>query len=98
MADCVPFRLYVGDDLPDIIQLMYSEMARQGASVSGDERGGKFAVSLPIGGSLRGSFQVDGKSLVVAVDQRPKLLSCSKVETKMQDLILDAKAILRNRK
>lgn len=97
MADCTPFRLYVGDQLPDIIRLMYSEMGRKGARVAGNEQGGTFSIALPIGGSLAGSFEVSGKSLVVNVDSRPALLSCGKIETKMQDLVLDAKAELRNR-
>ena len=97
MADCPPFRLFVGDQLPDIIQLVYSEMGRQGARVSGNEQGGTFSIALPIGGSLAGSFEVSGKSLVVNVGSRPALLSCGKIETKMQDLILDAKAELRSR-
>jgi len=98
MADCPPFRLYVGDELPDIVTLMYSEMGRQGARVSGNEQGGTFSIALPVGGSIAGSFTVSGKSLLVQVDRRPALLSCGKIESKMQDLILDAKVELRNRR
>lgn len=96
MSDCVPFRLYVGEQLPALVPILQAEMKRRGASVSGDDTSGRFSIALPIGGSISGSFCVDGKSLAVEIQSRPAAISCGMIESKMQDFILDAKAILKN--
>ena len=96
MSDCVPFRLYVGEQLPLLVPILQAAMKSRGTSVSGDDNSGRFSIALPIGGSISGSFRVDGKSLAVEIQSRPAAISCGLIESKMQDFILDAKAILRN--
>lgn len=96
VPDCAPFRIYVGDLRPQLIPVMLREMSARGAQVSGDETAGSFSIPLPIGGSIRGRFEMQGKSIAVQIDQRPAAVSCGTIESKLQDFILDAKAILKN--
>lgn len=96
MPDCAPFRIYVGDLRPQLIPIMLREMASRGAHVSGNDTAGAFSIPLPIGGIIRGRFEVQGKSIAVQIDQRPAAVSCGTIESKLQDFILDAKAILKN--
>ncbi len=98
MPDCVPFRLYVGDNVQTVVSVMVGEMQRRGIQVAGAGDSGSFSIPLPIGGTISGSYSIVGKSLAVTVTQRPEGVSCGTIESKLQDLILDAKAELKNRK
>lgn len=95
MPDCVPFRLYVGDDILQIVPLLLGEINRRGGSTSGSTGAGTISIATPLG-AVRGSFRVDGKSLAVEISTRPSAISCGALESKLQDHILDAKTTLRN--
>lgn len=97
MPDCVPFRLYVGDTIQDVLSIMVGEMQRRGFQVSAAHDAGTFSIPLPVGGIICGSYTIAGKSLAISVTQRPEILSCGTIESKLQDLILDARAELKNR-
>lgn len=94
MADCVPFRLYVGEQIHAVMAVLLEELPRRGVSLSAD---GGFAIALPIGGSLRGSIATSGNSLLVTIHERPPIVSCGMIESKLQDFLLDAKAVLKQR-
>lgn len=96
MADCAPSRLFVGDRIADIVPLLMEELRANGASVSGAAGSGKLSISTPVG-PIEGSWTIDGKSLVIEVTQRPSAVSCGRIESKLQDAILDAKNVLRQR-
>jgi hypothetical protein len=98
MPDCVPFRLYVGDNIAEIVAVMIGEMQRRGVQASGTAEAGTFSIPLPIGGTIAGSYSIAGKSLAVSIAQRPDAVSCGTIESKLQDFILDAKAELKNRR
>lgn len=94
MPDCVPFSLYVGEQVEAIVAELRGELVRQGGSASG----GTLSIALPIGGSISGSYQIEGKSIRVSIQNRPSFVTCGTIESKLQDLILDAKVRLKNRK
>ena len=96
MPDCAPFRIYVGDNIHSVLSVLILEMQRRGFQASGTVESGTFAIPLPIGGTVSGSFAISGKSLAVSVIQRPDVVTCGMIESKLQDLILDAKAELQN--
>jgi hypothetical protein len=98
MADCVAFRIYVGDTIAAVMTVLIDEMRRRGLSVAGSAESGSFTISLPVGGSISGTYAVTGKSITVAVSQRPESISCGTIESKLQDIVLDAKAVLKNRR
>lgn len=98
MPDCVPFLLYVGDQIEAIVADLRSEVVRHGGSTSGELPAGVLSIALPMGGSLSGSYRIEGKSIRVSINSRPAFVSCGTIESKLQDLILDAKARLKNRK
>lgn len=95
MPDCVPFRLYVGEQLSAVMGVLTDELPKRGATVDAD---GRFALSLPIGGVIRGRYVASGLSLVVTIEERPTMVSCGMIESKLQDYILDAKAVLKGRR
>lgn len=97
MSDCGPFRIYVGENIQEVVSVLILEMQRRGFQVSGTVESGAFSIPLPIGGTVSGSFALSGKSLAVSVTQRPDVVTCGTIESKLQDLILDAKAELQNR-
>lgn len=97
MADCIPFRLYVGDRIADVVPLLMDELRQKGASVSGTAAAGNLVVNLPVGGSIRGSWKIDGKSLAIEIPQRPSIVSCGQIESKLMDAVLDAKNVLKQR-
>ena len=98
MPDCSPFQLYVGESLEALTPLLLAEMRRRGATVSGTGDSGAFTIPLPIGGSIRGTYRVAGKSLAVEIKSRPTMVSCGMIESKLQDFILDTKAIMKSNK
>jgi hypothetical protein len=97
MADCAPCRLYVGDQIAEVVSVMVEEMARRGVQVAGGVEGGTFSIAIPTIGSIRGKFQLSGKSLAVEIQSRPADVGCGAIESKIQDFILDAKAVVKNR-
>ena len=98
MADCVPFRLYVGDQVAAVVRVLLDDMRQRGATVTETEQAGPFTLPLPIGGTINGSFAITGKSLAITITHRPMFVSCGTLELKLQAFILDAKAELKNRK
>lgn len=98
MPDCAPCRLYVGEHLAEVVSVMIEEMARRGVQVAVTADGGSFSIAIPAIGSIRGKFQVSGQSLLVEIQSRPSDVGCGTIESKIQDLILDAKAVVKNRK
>lgn len=98
MPDCVPFLLYIGDQVEAIVTDLRSEVVRHGGSVSGEVAAGMLNIALPIGGSISGSYRIEGKSIRVSIQNRPAFVSCGTIESKLQDLVLDAKARLKNRR
>ena len=96
MADCAPTRLYVGDRIADIVPVLMDELRANGASVSGSASSGQLSISTPVG-TVKGSWTIDGRSLAFEVSQRPSAVSCGQIESKLQDAILDAKNVLRQR-
>ena len=97
MADCVPFKLYVGDQIGDVVSVLVRELRGKGAIVNGDTESGSISLSLPIGGRIRCHYQRTGNSIEVNISDRPDAVSCGSIESKLQDFILDAKALLKNR-
>jgi hypothetical protein len=96
MPECAPSRLYVGDRIVDIVPLLMDGLRANGASVSGSASSGQLSISTPVG-SIRGAWTIDGKSLAIEIPQRPAAVSCGQIESKLQDAILDAKNVLRQR-
>ncbi|MBI1349239.1 hypothetical protein GC163_23465 [bacterium] len=96
MPDCVPFRLYVGEQVAAVIPILLNGLRHRGGTVTWTDQAGTFSLSLPIGGAITGSFAITGKSLTITITQRPMLVSCGTLESKLQDFILDAKAELKN--
>jgi len=81
-----------------VIPLLISELKRAGANVASSGASGSLTINLPIGGSIRGSWKIDGKSIAVEIKQRPSIVSCGQIESKLQDAILDAKNVLKQSK
>jgi hypothetical protein len=98
MPDCPSFRLYVGDNVAAVVADLYRDLQRQGGSASLIGDAGSFALPLPIGGSIQGNFSIDGTSVKVSIASRPAAVSCGIIESKLQDMILDAKVRLKRAK
>ena len=98
MPDCTPFRLYIGDNIVEVVAIMLGEMQQRGVQATGTPEAGTFSIPLPIGGTIAGSYSIAGKSLAVSIGRRPETVSCGTIESKLQDYILDAKAELKNRR
>ncbi len=98
MADCAPCRLYVGDEIAEVLSVMVEEMQRRGVQVSVGVLGGCFSIAIPVLGTIRGTFKVSGQSLAVEIQSRPSDVGCGTIEGKIQDFILDAKAEVKNRR
>ncbi len=98
IADCVPCRLYVGDQIAEVVSVMIEEMAQRGVHVAGGAQGGTFSMSIPAIGAIRGTFKVAGQSLAIQILARPSSVGCGTIESKIQDFILDAKAVVKNRR
>lgn len=94
MADCAPFTLYIGDNIDGVVAVLRTELQQVGGRVSGDASSGSVSITVP-GGVVRGRYSVTGKSITVTISSRPAIVSCGMIESKMQDITLDAKAQLR---
>lgn len=97
MKDCLPFRIYVGERIDEVVELLKVELQRRKVSVNARDGSGDFLFSISAAGQLSGSYQVDGKSLAIEIHQRPGLVSCGTIEAKMHDIVLDAKTMLPKR-
>lgn len=98
MADCAPCRLYVGDQIAEVVSVMVEEMAQRGVQVAGGLEGGTFLIAIPTMGTIRGTFHISGQSLAVEILSRPPSVGCGTIESKIQDFILDAKAVVKHRR
>ncbi len=96
MSKCQPFRIYLGDKAAELMPLLRSEMGRVGAPVSGNDVSGSFSLGTPVG-LLAAEYELRGKSVLVTVTSKPAAVSCGKIQDKLTDSVLDAKAMLRNR-
>ncbi len=98
MQDCLPFNVFIGDSAAAVLTYLRAELARRGGSATGDASGGDFAIPLPIGGSILGSYVAKGSSVAITISHRPAVVSCGMIEAKVHDIILDAKNAVRQAK
>lgn len=72
------------------------ELRANGALMSGSASYGQLSIRTPVG-SIKGVWKIDRESLAIEITQRPAAVSCGQIESKLQDAILDAKNVLRQR-
>lgn len=97
MGDCTAFRLFVGEQLPDLMPVLLAEIQKHGGTCSGTLQNGSISISVPLGGVISGAFQTSERTLIIEIHSRPGFISCGTIESKLQDLILDAKLLLRRK-
>lgn len=97
MGDCTTFRLFVGEQLPDLMPLLIAEIQKHGGTCTGTQQAGSISISVPLGGTIAGAFQISGRSLVIEIHSRPGFITCGTIESKLQDLILDVKLSMRRK-
>jgi hypothetical protein len=88
----------VGAQVAEVISVMVEEKVQRGVQVAGSAEGGTFSISIPAIGAVRGTFNVAGQSLAIEILGRPSSVGCGTIEPKIQDFILDAKAVVKNRR
>lgn len=59
---------------------------RAGGSLTGDTNQGTFQASTPIG-AIQGGYTVNGQEITIAIDKKPFLLSCNRIETELRGVM-----------
>jgi len=97
MADDAPIKMFVGENISGIVMELLQQLRQRGASASGTNQAGSFSATVPGAGMISGSYAAAGQSLEISLHNRPENISWSTIEAKLQDFVLDAKAVAKNR-
>lgn len=79
MASCKFLFNFNGD--PNILyQRALSEAQKYGAKIDGGLEGGSFHITI-LGGNYRGSYQLQGSTIIVELYSKPLFIPCSLIES-----------------
>jgi hypothetical protein len=82
MAQCnfsIPF-----STSPDALSAKAQQaITRAGGNFQGDSNAGNFDVSTPLG-DIRGSYVIQGNSIMVTIASKPFLVSCGMIEKQLR--------------
>ncbi len=79
----IPFE----EDAEMLIKRAKIEITRAGGSLMGNALEGDFQASTPIG-SIKGSYQIEGKNISIAVTKKPFLLSCKRIQKELTVIMI----------
>lgn len=82
MAHC-KFSIEFSDSPESLIQKANAGLAQVKGNFIGDTNQGSFTVPTPLG-SIKGSYVIEGSTITIDVQDKPMLLSCSRIESELR--------------
>ncbi|MCW3112011.1 MAG: hypothetical protein JWR18_407 [Segetibacter sp.] len=81
------FNISFSGDAESLLRRAKQEIESAGGSLVGNASQGEFQAKTPIG-SVRGSYQVEGQQISLAITKKPMLLSCRKIEKELTSVMV----------
>jgi hypothetical protein len=69
-----------------LVQKAKTAITSNGGQFDGDESSGAFIISTPVG-KVSGYYAVDGQNFNIGIEDKPFLVSCSKIENTLKDAL-----------
>jgi hypothetical protein len=70
----------------DLIQKAKAAITNSGGQFNGDTSSGAFMISTPVG-NVAGSYAVENQSFHINIEDKPFLVSCSKIESTLRNFL-----------
>ncbi|MBU2708221.1 hypothetical protein KCM76_19670 [Zooshikella marina] len=80
MASCAPFKVAFNGQPQDIYNRVKAMIDGNGGTLEGDTQSGRFSVSVPVFGTVKGEYTIVGKEAVITVTERSPFLACQTIE------------------
>lgn len=80
------FNIPFSGDAESLLRRAKQEIERSGGNFIGDVSQGEFQAKTPIG-AIRGSYQIEGQEIALAITKKPLLLSCRKIEKELTSVM-----------
>lgn len=81
MASCDAFQIHFTGTAQDLFDKISSLIHQHGGTISGNTSSGTFSVSVPVFGTVTGSYSVVGQVATINITQRSFFLPCSTIES-----------------
>ena len=83
-SGCDPFDITVSGELAGVLDQVRSNIVGAGGAFSGDASSGEFSGPTAVG-IVKGSYTVRGGVVTVTITDKPFLVPCSTIESKVRD-------------
>ncbi|MCW3110658.1 MAG: hypothetical protein JWQ09_5164 [Segetibacter sp.] len=80
------FNISFSGDAESLITRAKQEIERSGGFFNGNAAQGDFQAKTPIG-SIRGTYQIEGREISLAITKKPFLLSCTRIEKELTSVM-----------
>jgi hypothetical protein len=70
----------------DVLSKAKTAIQSQGGTLTGDESGGDFDVSV-LGNTIKGTYSIAGSDLDIVIQSKPFLIPCSSIESFLKNKI-----------
>ena len=80
-ASCSSFNVEFSGSAQDLFNKVAALIHEHGGTISGGPTGGAFSVSVPVFGTVAGTFSVSGQTVTIHITRRPFFLPCSTIES-----------------
>lgn len=85
MAKC-NFSIDFSGSADSLVQKAQTAITNAGGQFNGDASSGGFIISTPIG-KVSGSYAVENQKFHINIEDKPFLVSCSKIESTLKDYL-----------
>lgn len=83
MAKC-EFSFEFSESADSLVNKATEVMAKAGGVFKGDTSSGQFDLPTPLG-AVKGSYAITGSTIRMSIDQKPMLISCSRIENELRN-------------
>lgn len=82
MARC-SFSIDISDTPEELIRKAKAGITQANGSFDGDTNQGSFRVPTPLG-AISGTYEMEASAISIAIQNKPMLLSCSRIESELR--------------
>jgi hypothetical protein len=73
----------------DLVQKAQTAITNSRGKFNGDSSSGAFIISTPVG-EVSGSYAVEDQNFLISIEDKPFLVSCSKIESTLNEYLKGA--------
>lgn len=84
---CDPFDVNFSGDAAQLIAKVKTEIEAQDGSFTGDTNAGNISISLPIVGSIEGTYKINGQVITITLTKTPAFVPCDMIANKIREAL-----------